>query len=127
MVLRLASSLRASPSSFTGNYETMTETVGFRLWTSVTSLCMLGFISSIFWFPFVLRRVSGFRASRTSRLVICSLMIGSVLSEAWILFDEARFKGEAAASPDIYSRDRAWPNRAAALVYIPHRGIHATD
>jgi hypothetical protein len=110
-----------------GECRTMQENVGFDFGASFRSLCLLAFVSSLFWFPFLVRRLFGFRAPRNSRLVICSLVIGAVLSEAWILLDEARFKREAKASDAIYARGRAWPNRAAALVYLPHRGIHATD
>jgi hypothetical protein len=110
-----------------GEFRTMQENVGFNFGASLRSLCLLAFVSLPFWFPFLLRRGSGFRAPRTSRLVIYSLILGSVLSEAWILLDEARFKRETVASLGLYSRWRAWPNGAAALVYVPYRGIHATD
>jgi hypothetical protein len=57
------------------------------------------------------------------------LMAGSVLSECWILADEVRFASEVVAGAPMapYSRPRAWPNEGTALVYIPGRGIHATD
>jgi len=112
---------------FYGECRTMQENVGFNFGASFRSLYLLAFLSSLFWLPFLVRRLSGFRAPRTSRLVVCSLIAGTVLSEAWILLDETRFKREAAASLVSYSRGRVWPNGGTALVYIPHRGIHATD
>jgi hypothetical protein len=105
----------------------MDENVGFSFLTAFKSLCLLGFFIAIVWIPLLIRQLSGFRATRTFRLVTYSLIVGSLLSEAWILFDEARFKRETTASLVSYSRARAWPYRATALVYIPHRGIHATD
>jgi hypothetical protein len=56
------------------------------------------------------------------------LTAGSIASECWILRDEARFSAEAtAANGKPFSRPRAWPNRAAELVFQPGKGIHSTD
>jgi hypothetical protein len=57
-----------------------------------------------------------------------SLLVGSLISEMWILRDEARFSAEAAqANGNRYSRARAWPNQGCSLVFMPGRGIHSTD
>ena len=56
-----------------------------------------------------------------------SLLIGCLVSEAWILWDEACFSVEASKFDSIYSRPRAWPNQTCSLVFIPGKGIHSTD
>jgi hypothetical protein len=56
-----------------------------------------------------------------------SLSAGNAASEAWILWDEAGFWAEVASTDGPYSRARAWPNRAYRLIYMPGKGIHATD
>ena len=55
------------------------------------------------------------------------LVVGSGLSEAWILRDESRFENEAARATATYSRPRAWPNQGCSLVFIPGKGVHSTD
>jgi hypothetical protein len=58
-----------------------------------------------------------------------ALLVGSVLAEWWILRDERRFSDEVskASLNSPYSRPRAWPNGTSTLVFIPGKGIHATD
>lgn len=58
-----------------------------------------------------------------------ALLVGSLLSEWWILRDERKFSDEAskASLNSPYSRPRAWPNGTCSLVFIPGKGIHATD
>jgi hypothetical protein len=55
------------------------------------------------------------------------LLVACTLSERWIISDETRFAVEASKASGVFSRDRAWPNHGCSLVYIPGRGIHATD
>jgi hypothetical protein len=58
-----------------------------------------------------------------------SLLGGSLASESWILWDEARFSAEVskANGRNPYSRPRAWPNQGCSLVFVPGMGIHSTD
>jgi hypothetical protein len=57
------------------------------------------------------------------------LLTGSILSECWIRADESRFVSEIHENGAgmHYGRARAWPNAGCSLVYIPGKGVHATD
>ena len=61
--------------------------------------------------------------------IAVSLLVGSLASESWILWDEARFSAEVskAGGGNPYDRPRAWPNQGCSLVYVPGKGIHAID
>lgn len=57
------------------------------------------------------------------------LVTGGILSECWILADESAFASEIQenGSGKDYDRARVWPNEGCSLVYIPGKGVHATD
>jgi hypothetical protein len=56
-----------------------------------------------------------------------ALLIGGLLSEWWILHDERKFSIETLALDKPHSRPRAWPNSGCSLVFVPGKGIRATD
>lgn len=63
---------------------------------------------------------------------ILSALLGCVCAEGWIVYDEGRFRDEvsrhtAAGFTTRYGRARAWPNTNGSLVFVPGRGIHATQ
>lgn len=62
-------------------------------------------------------------------VLAANLLIGSLISEWWILRDETQFSEEVskADGQNPYSRARAWPNQSCSLVFVPGKGIHATD
>lgn len=66
---------------------------------------------------------------RASLVLAAALLAGAAASEAMLLVDEAAFASEMTRTPPttVYARARAWPHVDAALVYVPGRGIHATD
>lgn len=59
--------------------------------------------------------------------VTVGLLLGSVLSESCILWDEHKFAAEVKGLEKPFSRPRAWPNGASSLVFVPGSGIHSTD
>jgi len=71
----------------------------------------------------------GRQAVPRGTLVSCTvgLLLGSVLSESCILWDEHKFAAEVSGLEKPYSRPRAWPNGASSLVFVPGSGIHSTD
>lgn len=102
---------------------TMAETVGVS-WRGTASGAVLGFAApSIIVILIALAR----RERRLMTLLTLALVVGSAVSELWILNDERRFASEIAAAREIRSRPRAWPNGTASLVYLPGKGVHATD
>lgn len=56
-----------------------------------------------------------------------AFLLGAVMSELWILRDERLFIAQTSTSGKLQSRPRAWPNDSAMLVYVPGKGVHATD
>jgi hypothetical protein len=68
-------------------------------------------------------------SKRTIVLFAGGWLLGCSASEACILNDERAFAHELSLRPrtESYSRPRTWPNEACSLVFIPGRGIHATD
>jgi hypothetical protein len=103
---------------------TMAETVGAS-WRGTASGAALGFAApSVIVILIVLAR----RDRRSSMTVLTlAFVLGSVVSELWILNDEHRFASEIATADEIRSRPRAWPNGSASLVYLPGEGVHAID
>lgn len=110
---------------------TMRETVHFSVWAMLSGILLSVLLPTL---AAVLLRFLGRLSVRagspwpwllTSFTV--SLVVGSGLSEAWILRDESRFENEAARATTTYSRPRAWPNQGCSLVFIPGKGIHSTD
>jgi hypothetical protein len=67
--------------------------------------------------------------TRTILNLVGALLLGSLVSELTILFDEWEFKREVAnqSAPAAYDRGRAWPHKDAALIFRPGRGFTASD
>lgn len=110
-----------------GGGRTMCETVGVT-WRG----CRCGaIVETLPWVITTLVWVVLLRRHYSSVVVIAAItsafVVGSVLSELWILRDEKDFIEMTRGSEVIQSRARAWPNGVAALVYIPGKGVHATD
>lgn len=125
-VLGLASSLALSFWTYGGG-RTMCETVGLT-WRG----CRCGVIvEALPWAIITLVWVLFLRRYYSPGIVIAAIAlafaVGSVSSELWILHDENKFIETATASGKRQGRPRAWPNSIAALVYIPGKGVHATD
>lgn len=114
-----------------GGGRTLRETVGFDVLASLSGLFLGFFLPMIFALAILVW--SRIWTSQMRRLPVLSsalamtLILGSVVSEFWILRDEARFSNEASGREVIYSRERAWPNQDCSLVYVPGQGIHSTD
>jgi len=117
-----------------GCLRTMQETVGFNIQTTSISILFTAALST----PIILFLFLGFKLilkikAKANTLAISifylSIILGSSVSECWILQDERNFSREISQiSPtEVYSRARAWPNEAALLVFVPNEGIHATD
>jgi hypothetical protein len=113
---------------------TMRETVGFNTTATVSGFSLTLVFSLVFLFLLLLLATSLDVKLKRWRLILVlflgSLILGSAMSETWILWDEARFRDEIVTRPDIsrpYSRPRAWPNEVGSLVYVPTKGIHSTD
>lgn len=113
---------------------TMRETVGFN----VTALCsglLLGFALPLTVFlPLLISRtvwpvLKSWTELSSFRALVVALLIGCLLSESWILRDERKFSAETsqATLDRPYSRPRAWPNTGSSLIFVPGKGIHATD
>jgi hypothetical protein len=104
---------------------TMAETVGVS-WHGTLCGALLGFVS-----PFgVVILIALVRRGRNRWLVTAltlAFVLGDVSSELWILHEERRFASEMTIVREIRSRPRGWPNGSASLVYLPGKGIHATD
>lgn len=56
-----------------------------------------------------------------------AFLLGAITSELCILRDERLFAEQVATSGKLQSRPRAWPNDSGMLVYVPGKGVHATD
>ena len=118
-----------------GEVRTMCETVGLNTRATGSGIFLgmvypaLITISALF----VVRRF--WNSSKATSLLSISLGIGiglltgSILSECWILTDESRFFSEIRenGTEKHYGRARAWPNAGCSFVYIPGKGVHATD
>jgi hypothetical protein len=108
-----------------GTGRTMAETVGVS-WRGTLSGALLGFVM-----PYVaLMLVVFVRRDRQRALMMglaVALVLGNVMSELWIVQDECRFASDVATSDAVRSRPRAWPNGSAMLVFLPGKGVHATD
>jgi len=62
------------------------------------------------------------------RALLLSALLGWATAEIWVTADEVRFLSEVARNTEErYTRGRSWPNVGTQLVYIPGRGVHATD
>lgn len=119
---------------FYGMGRTMRETVSFNITASLCGLFLVVFFSLIGVLTVILVKgivFAGKKWPMTSLFAafIIALLIGSLISEASLLQDEARFAAEVSkANPQtIYSRARAWPNGDCSLIFIPGKGIHSTD
>jgi hypothetical protein len=106
-----------------GAGRTMAETVGVS-WQGTFSGALFGFMAPC---VAVMLVALARRERRLMTALTLALVLGSVISELWILNDEHRFRSEVAAASEIRSRPRAWPNGTASLVYLPGKGVHATD
>jgi hypothetical protein len=111
------------------------ETVGWRpnatlfgVWLSLWHLALyLGpFAVLCFLHPSLKRhRTSMFRRMPT---FVFAAAMGWAVAEVWVMTDEVHFLLEVARnSEEHYTRGRVWPNVGTQLVYIPGRGVHATD
>lgn len=112
---------------------TMQETVGFDLAVTLRALLLPAIIGVL---GLALGRLalalSGDSRWTPMRRLCASwlipLVVASLPAELWILRDEARFRAEVAAAPDVrFARARIWPMGTTALVYRPEYGITATD
>jgi hypothetical protein len=118
-----------------GGLRGMSETFGFDARTSGGALlveCDLGaplVLAALLLVRFVLReRMSG--ELQTVLVIGCcaGALVGTFASEALFLWDESQFLDEVTAHPGAnHSRSRMFPHTDCSLVYIPGRGIHATD
>lgn len=104
---------------------TMAETVGVS-WHGTLCGALLGFVAP-FGAVILIALARRSRQRRLTRALTLAFVLGSVSSELWILHDERRFASEVTTAGEIRSRPRAWPNGSASLVYLPGKGIHATD
>jgi len=110
---------------------TMRETVNFNTTASLSGLLLGVVLPLIVILPVLIAKKLWFRTvawpgSLLLVAFVASLLVGSLVSEAWILRDEARFSAETTnAIP--YSRPRAWPNQTCSLVFVPGKGTHGTD
>lgn len=104
---------------------TMAETVGVS-WRGTASGAVLGFAAPSVGAALI---ALALRDRQRGLMVTLTLafVLGSALSELWIVHDEHRFKSDVLTSGEIRSRPRAWPNGSASLVYLPGKGVHATD
>jgi uncharacterized paraquat-inducible protein A len=59
--------------------------------------------------------------------LICAMMLPIAAGEYWLYRDFVGFKAEVNEQEVALSRQRPWPVETASLVYVPGRGIHATD
>jgi len=125
-VLGLAISLALSFWTY-GIGRTMCETVGLT-WRGCRCGAILGAftltITALVWIVLLRRHYS---PGIVVAAIALTFAAGSVSSELWILHDENEFIETATASGERQGRPRAWPNSIAALVYIPGKGVHATD
>jgi hypothetical protein len=119
--------------SYSGG-RTLCETVGFDARTFAFGLLtgvglpLFIILPVLILKPMWSRKKTG-PASWLIALLVANLLIGSLISEWWILRDETRFAEEVskADGQNLYSRARAWPNQSCSLVFVPGKGIHATD
>lgn len=137
IALAMATTVFTCPIAFWlyGGARTMCETVGFSTRALIIGL-LFGAVFPAVTASFVLFVVRSFwpRLRSTSLLSITlgigiGVVIGSILSECWILVDESKFASEVReVAPGLpYARPRAWPNQIGSLVYVPGKGVHATD
>jgi|SRR6185437_3220525 len=111
---------------------TMVETVHFSIRGSLAGLVLVSICAGAplvltlivrSWSPVIRRYVISVFV-----VAICASLMGCLLSECWVRYDESRFDSESRhASGHVYSRSRAWPNGGCTLVYVKGAGIHATD
>ena len=133
----MATMVLACPPAFWlyGEVRTMCETIGLNT-RSIFASILLGMvypalmtISALF---VVGRFWSRMKASSLLSIILgmgMGLVTGGILSECWILADERTFASEIQqnGSGEHYGRARVWPNEGCSLVYIPGKGVHATD
>jgi hypothetical protein len=107
------------------NFDTTASLSGLLLGVGLPLVVLLPtLIVKKVWFPEKAWPMSSLLAA-----FAVALLAGSLASEWWILRDEARFSVEASKTNGgtPYSRSRAWPNQTCSLVFVPGKGIHATD
>jgi hypothetical protein len=116
-----------------GGGRTMIETFNFNVKASLVGLALV-YLIPLLILPILLSAKKLWLPGRewpiSSWLTIFAvcLLVGSMISEVCILWDEARFSGEVAQrNGNLYGRSRAWPNQGCSLVFMPGRGMHSTD
>ena len=118
-----------------GEVRTMCETIGLNT-RAIGSGIFLGMVCpaliTISALLFVRRFWTSLKSTSLLSIILgtaIGLLTGSVLSEWRILADESKFASEIRENGTgmHYSRARAWPNAGCSLVYIPGKGVHATD
>ena len=114
-----------------GAGRTMAETVGFSLRASAYGAFILAVLSLPIVVSFGVAAwllVPGGLSRSIYAAIAAGSLLGSAVSEAAILADEAQFESEVASNPSADRwRARAWPNEGCALGYVAGRGIHSTD
>jgi hypothetical protein len=113
---------------------TMCETVGFTTRASLFGLLLSVVLPRVFALSLFIAKNLWWREKVWPVTTLCivfgvSLLVGSITSEFWILGDEKKFAAEVSrvSKDNLYSRPRAWPNQICSLVFMPGKGIHATD
>lgn len=114
-------------------FRTLQETIGFHIYVSLRA----SFVLSFFLVPVCLLSllIPGINKGNRRRILIffvVAWMLGCILGEALILYDENEFTKEVdnyilTDDGEQYGRARCWPSGTASLVYVKERGMHATD
>ena len=114
-----------------GAGRTMCETEGLNIKASSAGLFLSVVVPVSLVLPWLLlvNDVPALKSCSLKVAIGLALVIGSTLSECWILLDEASFSSQVRTGlpEDRFCRPRAWPNQGCSLVYVPGRGTHATD
>ena len=111
-------------------FRTLQETVGFHIYVSLrASLVLLFFLVPVCLLSLLIPKG---KRRRILILIAVGWVLGCILGEAIILYDENEFRKEVnnyilTGEGEQYGRSRCWPNGTASLVYVKDRGIHATD
>ena len=107
--------------------KSMGETLGFRIEIFLRDLSLVTLAPLLLTLPILPTFVSRRRLTNFVSAIVAASIIGSAVAEATIFADERRFMSECQHRTGLYSRPRAWPNGGSSLVYVPGRGVHATD